>query len=117
MDTHTDERHSCDQCDKMFNTILNLKQHIKGAHGEDFIPLCGASFDWSNPRNEHQKECNDCIKMKKLKESLPVNTVIGKKWKKSVAKDESKPFVWLRHLEKYISTAAFPMDRCGFPFL
>ena len=49
VDTHTDERHSCDQCDKTFNTIPNLKQHIKGAHGEGFISLCGASFDWLDP--------------------------------------------------------------------
>ena len=48
VDTHTDERHSCDQCDKTFNTIPNLKQHIKGAHGDGFISLCGASFDWSD---------------------------------------------------------------------
>ena len=29
VDTNTDERHPCEQCDKTFNTIPNLKQHIK----------------------------------------------------------------------------------------
>ena len=115
--THTDERHSCDQCDKTFNTIPNLKQHIKGAHGDGFISLCGANFDWSDTQNEHQKDCDDCMIIKELKEALPVNPVKGKQWKKSVAKDESKPFVWLRHIEKYISTVALPTDRCIFPFV
>ena len=53
IDTHTDERHPCEKCDKTFNTIPNLKQHMKGAHGDGFIALCGASFDWSDPCNEH----------------------------------------------------------------
>ena len=78
IDTHTDERHPCEECDKTFNTIPNLKQHMKGAHGDGFIALCGVSFDWSDPRNEHQKDCDECIKIKELKDCLPVNPVKGK---------------------------------------
>ena len=117
IDTHTDERHPCEECDKTFNTILNLKQHMKGAHGDGFIALCGASFDWSNPRNEHQKDCDEYIKIKELKDCLPVNLVKGKQWKKSLAKDQSKPFMWIRQLENYICKAIFPKDRCIFPFV
>ena len=48
--THNDQRFDCPHCDKNFNTISNLKQHIRGKHGDGFIDikLCGASFDWSD---------------------------------------------------------------------
>ena len=37
VDTHTEERHKCEQCPKDFNALFNLKQHLKGAHRERFI--------------------------------------------------------------------------------
>ena len=52
--THTEERHNCTQCPKDFNTLSNLRQHEKGAHGKGFILPCGALFDWSDSQNEHQ---------------------------------------------------------------
>ena len=50
--THTDEGFHCQDanCDKDFNTVSNLKQHLKGKHGTSFL---------SN-RNSHQTECDDC---------------------------------------------------------
>ena len=48
--THTDEHFACpsDNCDKDFNTLLNLKQHLRGKHSDGFISYCGSSFDWSD---------------------------------------------------------------------
>ena len=45
IDTHTEECHNYTQCPKDFNTLSNLRQHEKGAHGEGFISPCGAVFD------------------------------------------------------------------------
>ena len=46
--THTDQRFPCSKCDKDFNTETNLQQHMKGKHGDGFIALCGAVYDWSD---------------------------------------------------------------------
>ena len=46
--THTDQHFPCSKCDKDFNTETNLQQHMKGKHGDGFIALCGAVYDWSD---------------------------------------------------------------------
>ena len=46
--THTDQCFPCSKCDKDFNTETNLQQHMKGKHGDGFIALCGAVYDWSD---------------------------------------------------------------------
>ena len=46
--THTEVRFPCTQCNKTFNTITNMQQHTKGVHGDGFIALCGAAYDWSD---------------------------------------------------------------------
>ena len=50
-------------CDKDFNTLSNLKQHLKGKHSEGLISYCGSSFDWSDNRTSHQKDCDNCKKL------------------------------------------------------
>ena len=117
VDTHTDERHSCELCPKTFNTVSNLKQHIKGAHEDGFISLCGCSFDWSDKCNEHQKECTECQRLKEEKLHLPVNPVKPKQWRKSIAKDASKPFLWMCTLTNYMAKKCLSLDRCSFPFV
>ena len=71
INTHTEERFMCDKCNKTFNTITNLKQHEKGKHGEGHIALCGAVYDWSDGRNNHQMDCDDCKALQEQKNSLP----------------------------------------------
>ena len=53
--THTEEHFPCSKCPKDFNTITNLKQHMKGKHGDGFIALCGAVYDWSDQRMHTRK--------------------------------------------------------------
>ena len=73
IDTHTNERHQCKQCPKDFNTLSNLRQHEKGAHGERFISPCGAVFDWSDSQNEYQVDCDECKAKRKGKLNQPKN--------------------------------------------
>ena len=94
INTHTDQRHKCEKCPKDFNTLTNLRQHEKGVHGEGFISLCGAAFDWSDSRNEHQGECFECRVKKKEKLNRPKYPYKWKQWKKSVSKDEATPYFW-----------------------
>ena len=82
INTHTDQRHKCEKCPKDFNTLTNLRQHEKGAHGEGFISLCGAAFDWSDSRNEHQGECFECGVKKKEKLNQPKYPYKRKQWKR-----------------------------------
>ena len=61
--THTDQCFPCSKCDKDFNTETNLQQHMKGKHGDGFIALCGAVYDWSDQQNAHQEDCTECKKI------------------------------------------------------
>ena len=69
--------------------MSNLRQHEKWAHGEGFISPCSAMFDWSDSRNEHQVDCDECKAKKKAKLNQPKNQQKLRKWKKSIAKDEA----------------------------
>ena len=95
--THNDERFPCpsEKCPKDFNTVSNLKQHLRGKHGDGFISYCGCSFDWSDNRNSHQRECDDC--KQRLYDMTHKLEFPGKRkqWRRSVAKDKEIPFVAL----------------------
>ena len=106
INTHTDERHHCEKCPMDFNTLPNLRQHEKGAHGEGSISLCGTVFDWSDSRNEHQVNCDECKDKKKEKLNLPKYPHKQRQWKKSIAKDEGTTY-FLRNdnqLDNFIVT-------------
>ena len=36
---------------------------MKGKHGDGFIALCGAVYDWSDQLNAHQEDCTECKKI------------------------------------------------------
>ena len=91
--THNDQRFDCPDCDKDFNTISNLKQHIRGKHGDGFISLCGASFDWSDDRNDHQQDCTECSARKDKLQNKPEFPGKRKQWKRSIDKDNAIPFM------------------------
>ena len=95
--THTDERFPCpsSNCEKDFNTLSILKQHLRGKHGDGFISYCGSSFDWSDSRTGHQRECDDCKKRIYDMSHKPQFPRKKKQWRRSVAKDDEIPFVAL----------------------
>ena len=70
--THTDQCFPCSKRDKDFNTETNLQQHMKGKHGDGFITLCGAVYDWSDQRNTHQEDSTECKKIRDVQKSKPV---------------------------------------------
>ena len=51
-------------------------------------------FNWSDSRNEHQVDCDECKAKKKAKLYQPKNPQQWRKWKKSVAKDEATKYFW-----------------------
>ena len=60
---HQDLKLKCDQCppdERTFPTMMSLKQHKQGKHGNGFIALCGYVCKWPDERCEHQKECREC---------------------------------------------------------
>ena len=117
IETHTEQRHKCTQCPKDFNTLSNLRQHEKGAHGEGFISPCGAVFDWSDSRNEHQIDCDDCKKKKKEKLNKPPNPHERKKWKKSIDKDQSTKYFWRKEnqLDEFYCDITVKESACCSP--
>ena len=121
VETHTEVRYPCPhkECEQTFNTISILKQHEKGSHGDGYISLCGSSFDWSDGRNEHQNECTDCAQRKEEKLHLPKNLKPLKQWKKSVVKNNSTPYHWMKEPTDYCAAEAylFYHFRCVFPFV
>ena len=82
--THNDQCFDCLHCNKDFNTISNLKQHIRGKNGDGFISLCGASFDWSDDRNDHQQDCTECSARKDKLQNKPEFLGKRKQWEKGV---------------------------------
>ena len=89
--THNDEKFPCSICDKEFNTATILKQHTKGKHGEGYITLCGAAFDWSDGCNEHQKgDCVECDAALKKMQSKPEYPQKRKHWKNSLRESDKK---------------------------
>ena len=94
INTHTEERHRCEKCPKDFNTLSNLRQHEKGAHGEGYVSQCGAAFDWSDSRNEHQVNCTECTAKKNEQLHRPKYPHTRRQWKKSIAKDQATKYFW-----------------------
>ena len=88
--THTEQCFPCSKCPKDFNTITNLNQHMKGKHGDGFIALCGAVYDWSDQRNAHQADCKDCRRKREELKARPAYPNKRKQWKKSKEDDDSK---------------------------
>ena len=121
VDTYTEVHYPCTHkdCAQTFNTVSILKQHEKGTHGEGYISLCGASFDWSDSRNDHQKECTECAERKEEKFHLPKSSKPLKQWKKSIRKDQALPFLWQKEPTVYSTDVAylFYSNRCVFPFV
>ena len=121
VDTHTEVRYPCTHkdCAQTFNTVSILKQHEKGTHGDGYISLCGASFDWSDSRNDHQNDCTECSERKEEKFHLPKSLKPLKQWKKSIQKDQALPFLWQKEPTVYSSDVAylFYSFRCVFPFV
>ena len=56
---------------------------MKGKHGDGFIALCGAVYDWSDQRNAQQEDCTECKKIQDAQKSKPVYPNKRKQWKKS----------------------------------
>ena len=93
--THNDEHFPCpsENCEKDFNTVSNLKQHLRGKHGDGFISYCGSSFDWSDNRTGHQRECDDCKQRLYEMTHRPEFPGKRKQWRRSIEKNAEIPFV------------------------
>ena len=52
-------------CVKSYPTEQQLKQHIRGIHGDGFISYCGKRFTWPLDRHKHQMECKKCKRLTK----------------------------------------------------
>ena len=54
------------QCSSSFSSTQQLNQHKQGFHGSGFKTRCGQkSYRWPYMRVNHQKECDECIEMKR----------------------------------------------------
>ena len=53
--THENQHHKCDQWNMVCNTVSNLNQHKKGAHGPGWPSKCGKKFDWPMKKARHKK--------------------------------------------------------------
>ena len=66
--THS-EKYKCDQpnCptpDREYNSKANLRQHIRGEHGEGWVAPCGKQCKWKSMYNRHIKKCDTCIALR-----------------------------------------------------
>ena len=68
---HEESRHVCEKCNKDYSTILHLKQHLQGKHGNGAITLCGIKYQWPDSKYRHQVDCDDCKKLKKKQNEKP----------------------------------------------
>ena len=90
---HQDLKLKCDQCppdERTFPTMMSLKQHKQGKHGNGFIAHCGYVFKWPDERREHQKECRECRNEKDKKLNKAENPRKPKKRNKNDVNMDSK---------------------------
>ena len=55
---------NCSTPDKVYNSKGNLKQHIRGEHGDGWTAFCGEKIKWKSKYNRHIKKCTKCLKLK-----------------------------------------------------
>ena len=66
----------CEECNKTYTTELGLKQHVQGKHGNGTLMLCGKSYQQQTQKYRHQKDCDECLKIKAEQEkNLPLQTL------------------------------------------
>ena len=73
--SHTSEDWTCaavlddgSACGQECVSKNHLKQHIRGEHGEGWTSTCGKEhYKWPAPKYKHERDCKDCLKMKKKK--------------------------------------------------
>ena len=69
---HQDAKLKCEHCgndsEATYTTLMSLKQHVQGSHGNGYIAYCGKVSRWPTERRKHQKECGQCgeLRLKKL---------------------------------------------------
>ena len=67
LESHNDRTFYCEDCDSIFQTKYNYKQHMVGKHPEKIENAglqakCGACFKWPEERARHQESCAECQK-------------------------------------------------------
>ena len=62
LESHNDTRYPCSECDQVFKTKYNYKQHFVGKHMEtkSLKAKCGEGFKWPEERAKHQDTCEEC---------------------------------------------------------
>ena len=80
---HQDLKLKCELCTEeeqqgegepcTFPTLMSLKQHQQGKHGNGYIAPCGKVCKWPTERKKHIKDCDDCKAINDKKQSKPEN--------------------------------------------
>ena len=76
---HQDLKLKCELCTegeeavRTFPTVMSLKQHKQGKHGNGYIAPCGAVKKWPTERKKHIKDCDDCKAIIEKRQSKPEN--------------------------------------------
>ena len=69
---HEGLKFECDICGKKdFDTVLCLKQHKLGKHGNGTIAFCGKKFQWPDTKYRHQGICDSCKEIKRKMDGKP----------------------------------------------
>ena len=75
LESHNDTRYPCSECDQVFKTKYNYKQHFVGKHTEDkqLKAKCGQGFKWPEECSKHQETCEECRSIFEQLEARPQN--------------------------------------------
>ena len=67
-------RCSSPDCASSFATKHRAQRHYRGSHSEGYTTFCGKyTYQWPGKHSQHQRDCDDCKKIKAEKYLLTFN--------------------------------------------